>query len=50
VGVLLLGVWIGGLLGSIFYTLFVNVFVEDNPILALWLTISFFSIVVAVLS
>lgn len=50
VGVLLLGAWIGGLLGGVVYSLFVNVFVEDNPLLALWLTILFCSIIVAILS
>jgi hypothetical protein len=50
VGVLLIGAWIGGLLGGVVYSLFVNVFVEDNPMLALWLTILFCSIIVAIVS
>lgn len=49
-GVLLLGAWIGGLLGGVVYSLVVYAFVEDNPLLGLWLTILFCSIIVAVLS
>lgn len=50
VGVLILGTWIGGLLGAILYTLFFYIFSYTNPLLVLWLTILFCSVVVAILS
>eukprot|EP00347_Sterkiella_histriomuscorum_P008480 403344934 len=49
-GVLLIGAWIGGLFGAIFYTAFIAKYATENPMLALWLCIVFFSIFVAVLS
>ena len=50
IGVLLIGAWIGGLLGGMLYSLVFYVFAEENPLLALWLTIAFSSVIVAVLS
>lgn len=50
IGVLLLGAWIGGIFGGLLYSLVFYVFSEDNPMLALWLTIAFCSVIVAVLS
>jgi tryptophan-rich sensory protein len=50
VGVLLLGAWIGGLIGGLLYSLVFYVFAQDNPLLALWLTIAFSSVIVAVIS
>jgi hypothetical protein len=50
IGVLIIGTWIGGLLGAILYTLLFYMFSASNPLLVLWLTILFCSVVVAVLS
>ena len=50
VGVLLIGAWIGGLLGGVLYTSIFSPFAEDNPLLAVWLTIVLSAIVVAILS
>lgn len=49
-GVLLIGAWIGGILGGVVYGLVVSNFASENPMLALWLTILSCSILVAVLS
>jgi hypothetical protein len=49
-GVLLIGAWIGGLIGGLLYSLVFYIVAEDNPLLVLWLTMIFCSIVVAVLS
>jgi len=49
-GVLLIGTWLGGLLGAILYSLVFHLFARENPILALWLVIAFCAVVVAVLS
>jgi hypothetical protein len=50
IGVLLIGACVGGLLGALSYSLFFYIFSSSNPLLGLYLTISFCSIVVAVLS
>jgi len=50
VGVLLIGSWIGALLGSLLYNIFIYIFAKSNPLLALWLTVAFSAILVAVLS
>ena len=50
IGVLIIGCWIGGLLGSVLYTLFFHMFSKDNPLLVLWLLIAFCSVVIAILS
>ena len=50
VGVLLIGAWIGGLIGAILYTSIFSPFAEGNPLLAVWLTIVLSAVVVAVLS
>lgn len=50
VGVLLIGAWIGGLFGGVLYTSVFHYWAEDNPILAVWLTIALTGLVVAVLS
>jgi hypothetical protein len=50
IGVLLIGAWIGGLLGGVLYSLVFYLFAEDNPLLVLWLTILFTAIVVSILS
>ena len=49
-GVLLIGTWIGGLLGAILYSLVFYLFAKNNPILALWLTIAFCAVIIAILS
>ena len=49
VGVLMIGTWIGGIFGTILYSLIFYMFAEDNPMLALWLTIVFCSIIVSIL-
>lgn len=49
-GVLFIGAWIGGLIGGLLYSLVFYLFAEDNPLLAVWLTIALSSVVVAVLS
>lgn len=49
-GVLLIGAWIGGLFGAIFYTAFIAKYATENPMLALWLCIAFWSVFIAVLS
>jgi hypothetical protein len=46
----LIGTWIGGLLGAILYSLVFYLFSKNNPMLALWLTIAFCAVVVAILS
>jgi len=50
VGVLLVGSWIGGLIGSILYNAFIHMAAESNPLLALWLTIAATSIITSVLA
>ncbi|CDW71763.1 UNKNOWN [Stylonychia lemnae] len=50
IGVLLIGTWIGGLLGAILYSLVFYLFAKNNPILALWLTIAFCAVIIAILS
>jgi hypothetical protein len=50
IGVLFIGAWIGGLMGGMLYSSVFYVFSEDNPLLAIWLCISFSAIIVAVLS
>ena len=47
---LLIGTWIGGLLGAILYSLVFYLFAKNNPILALWLTIAFCAVIIAILS
>ena len=49
-GVLLIGGWIGGLLGAVVYTAIIAKYTENNPLLALWLTVIFFAVLVGVLS
>jgi hypothetical protein len=49
-GVLLIGGWIGGLFGAVFYTAVVAKYTENNPLLALWLTVIFFAVLLGVLS
>ena len=49
-GVLLMGTWIGGLLGGVLYSMVIYIFAEDNPLLVLWLTILGCAIMVSVLS
>lgn len=49
-GVLLVGAWIGGLFGALFFTTFVAKYATENPMLGLWLCIVFWSVFVAVLS
>ena len=49
-GVVLIGAWIGGLFGAVFYTAFIAKNTQESPVLALWLCVAFFSILVAVLS
>lgn len=49
-GVLLIGVWIGGLLGAVIYASLVSKFQTENTLIALWLTIASTSIIVAILS
>jgi hypothetical protein len=49
-GVLLIGAWMGALFGSLFYTLVVSRFEQENPLLTLWVTIILCSIAVAILS
>ena len=50
IGVLFIGSMIGGLFGGLLYSSFFYIFAQNNPLLAVWLTISFSAIVVAVLS
>lgn len=50
VGVLLIGAWIGGLLGGVLYTSVFSPFAEANPLLAVWLTIVLSAVVVSILS
>ena len=50
IGVLIIGTWIGGLFGAILYTLFFYMFSSTNPLLILWLTIIFCSVIIAILS
>lgn len=50
IGVLLIGTWIGGILGAILYSLVFYLFASNNPLLALWLTIAFCAVIIAVLS
>ena len=50
IGVLIIGTWIGGLFGAILYTLFFYLFSSQNPLLILWMTIIFCSVIIAVLS
>jgi hypothetical protein len=50
IGVLFLGAWIGGLLGGLLYGSVFFIFADENPILVIWLSISFCAIIVAVLS
>ena len=50
IGVLLIGAWIGGLAGGLLYSSVFYVFADNNPLLAIWLCISFCAIVIAVLS
>ena len=50
IGVLLIGTWIGGLLGAILYSLVFYLFARNNPLLALWLTIAFCAVIISVLS
>ena len=50
VGVLLLGAWIGGIVGGVIYGILISNFSKENPLLALWLTILVCSILVAVLT
>jgi hypothetical protein len=47
-GVLLIGVWVGGLIGALIYELFFSLFVDDNRTLGVWLTIGLTAGLVAV--
>lgn len=50
VGVLLIGTWLGGILGAIMYSLLFYVFAGSNPLVAVWLSISLCAVGVAALS
>jgi len=41
IGVLIIGVWIGGLAGALLYSMLFHVFAGSNPMIALWICISF---------
>lgn len=50
IGVLLIGTWIGGILGGILYKLLIFNFAGENPVMVLWLSIAFFACLCSVLS
>jgi len=49
IGVFFIGVWMGGLLGALMYSMFSNLFVS-NPVVALWVLVSLGGAIVAGLS
>lgn len=50
IGVLIIGVWIGGLAGALLYSMVFHVFAGQNPMIALWLSITFCGVLTAGLS
>jgi hypothetical protein len=50
VGVLLIGLWIGGLFGAIIYSMLFSVFQGGNPIGMLWMSIAFCGVIIGILS
>lgn len=49
-GVLLIGTWIGGIMGGGLYSAFLYQYADENPMMVLWMSIAFCAILVAVLS
>lgn len=49
-GVLLIGLWIGGLLGAFIYASSVSKLENQNPLIALWLTLLVTTIIIGYLS
>lgn len=47
-GVLIIGTWVGGLIGALIYELFFSLFVDDDRTLGIWLTIACCAVLVAV--
>jgi hypothetical protein len=45
----MIGTWIGGLFGAIMYSMLFHVFAGSNPMVALWLSIAFCGVIIAVL-
>jgi hypothetical protein len=50
IGVLIIGVWIGGLAGALLYSMVFHVFAGQSPMTALWLSITFCGVITAGLS
>lgn len=50
IGVLLIGAWLGGLLGSVVYSCLIRMITEESPMIFLWLSIISFSLIVSYLS
>jgi len=50
VGVLLIGLWVGGLFGALLYSMLFSVFAGSNPLGMLWMCIAFCGVLVGILS
>lgn len=50
IGILLLGIWLGGLLGSVMYSCLFRLISEEQPLVVLWLSIIFFAGLIGYLS
>lgn len=50
VGVLLIGLWVGGLFGALLYSILFSVFAGSNPLGMLWMCIAFCGVLVGILS
>lgn len=48
VGVLLVGSWVGAIFGVLIYSLFFDLFIDDDRTLAVWLTVSISAFLVAI--
>ncbi len=50
VGVLLIGLWMGGLFGALLYSMLFSVFAGANPIGMLWMCIAICGVIIGILS